>query len=1183
MKKRIEQLLNGIFEYEQAEMIISPEEISVTAVPGAVVRGSFRLEAENEKRFRGFLYTSSPRVVCEPVEFQGISNEIHYQIDCSGYEDGMISQEHITICSDLGEYTVPVIIKAEEKTQEENELPFDSIEAFTELCQKDYQKAYRCFLSERFAWMLRRTNEKAFCLYEGLGKERNYETLEEFLTGMGYKDPVVFSVERTSIEMHGLSEPVRETIVVTKNTWGFEKIRIESDARFLRPEKKILLTDEFAGRSFDLNVILDTNLMHAGRNYVRLTLSTLRQKVEIEITVTKDTKQRNRQGHICKIMRKKLEGLYIDFRLKKIDLSTWIAHSSNVINSYKRAGGDDVFADLFQVQLLFADGKKQKALELLESLEEQKHRFNTSERYGFYLYMSTFFYQEASYVDRVEEEINRLFLRDKTNWKLQWILLYLQESYLKDENARYEAAAEQFRFGCRSRIMYLEAYQILKQNPFLMRRLGLFELHLLRFSLREEILTAEIVRQTANLASYHEQFDPMLYEVLTAGYELYPSDDLVKAICLLLMKGNKKSAEYFPWYAKGVERGLRITGLYEFYMETMDCQSMEEMPQIIRMYFAYDHTLDYRRRAAMYRRITERKELDPQMYHNYRAAMEKFTLDQLEAVRISEDLAVLYRTFLRRSSLTRQSAEKLARLLFTYEVTCRSTKVVRILVHSERLVHTQGVAVQDGRAFVQIYDPDSVLIAVDGEGGHHNLSQLCEVRRVFEEEEMLAWCAQKVPEHPGIVLYLSVQCMHENLMNRNTLPYYCTACETEAFAEEFRETLRKMVLQYYLAHMREDSLPDFLDRISYTEYVKSDKAALITLLAEEGRCADAFPLLDAYGAEGIPLMRLVRICSRMVLDLEFEENTMLTALCYQCFESGKYDDKLLRYLLLYYEGSVREMIQVWQAARRFELDTMLLEEKILSVILFTRSASAGSEPVFESYLSKMGRRRICRAYCNLKAYEYFVKGQPVADSVFQYIEKEYVNLSRRNRLADQEEVCRLALMQKYSRRVNLTEEQKQYVSEFLEEFSAKGMRFAFWKRFDRQLILPYEMDGRVFVEYVGNPKSIVTLHYRIGGEDAPYLTETVGNCFEGIFVREFTLFYGEELECWLEEEFEGEKKKTDRRVLKADTKQTDELSRYSMLNCISRAQQENNKEKFQEETNAYLILEYLAKEVFTLV
>ena len=242
--------------------------------------------------------------------------------------------------------------------------------------------------------------------------------------------------------------------------------------------------------------------------------------------------------------------------------------------------------------------------------------------------MSTFFYQEASYVDRVEEEIVRLFSGDRTNWRLQWILLYLQEKYLNDDNARYEAIAEQFRFGCRSRIMYLEAYQILRKDPFLMRRLGAYELRLLRFAREEDVLTAEIVRQTANLASHYPSFDQRLYEVLVSGYQRYPSQELVQAICLLLMKGDKRENCYFPWYAKGLESGLRITGLYEYYMKTMDELDMDAMPQVIRMYFAYDTALDYRRRAAIYRRITENREQDAQTYRSYRAAMEKFTLDR---------------------------------------------------------------------------------------------------------------------------------------------------------------------------------------------------------------------------------------------------------------------------------------------------------------------------------------------------------------------------------------------------------------------------------------------------------------------------------------------------------------------------------------------------------------------------
>ena len=93
---------------------------------------------------------------------------------------------------------------------------------------------------------------------------------------------------------------------------------------------------------------------------------------------------------------------------------------------YKSSGGDDPFADLFLIQLYFADGKKQKAIHLLESVTEHQDGLRTPEQYGFYRYLTTFFYQENSYVDQVEEEIRGLFYRDQTNWKLQWILLYLQ-------------------------------------------------------------------------------------------------------------------------------------------------------------------------------------------------------------------------------------------------------------------------------------------------------------------------------------------------------------------------------------------------------------------------------------------------------------------------------------------------------------------------------------------------------------------------------------------------------------------------------------------------------------------------------------------------------------------------------------------------------------------------------------
>ena len=92
LKRRIEQLLNGIFEYAPSKLLIEPEKLEIQAQPGAVVCGSFRISAADHCKVKGFLYTSGPRMICEPAEFQGTENDIRYQIDCSGFGDGVTEQ-----------------------------------------------------------------------------------------------------------------------------------------------------------------------------------------------------------------------------------------------------------------------------------------------------------------------------------------------------------------------------------------------------------------------------------------------------------------------------------------------------------------------------------------------------------------------------------------------------------------------------------------------------------------------------------------------------------------------------------------------------------------------------------------------------------------------------------------------------------------------------------------------------------------------------------------------------------------------------------------------------------------------------------------------------------------------------------------------------------------------------------
>lgn len=66
-----------------------------------------------------------------------------------------------------------------------------------------------------------------------------------------------------------------------------------------------------------------------------------------------------------------------------------------------------------------------------------------------------------------------------------------------------------------------------------------------------------------------------------------------------------------------MEHGLRLTRLYEYYAETMDCSYQRELPRTLKMYFSYNNTLGSQKRAYIYANIVQNKEKDVLDYENY--------------------------------------------------------------------------------------------------------------------------------------------------------------------------------------------------------------------------------------------------------------------------------------------------------------------------------------------------------------------------------------------------------------------------------------------------------------------------------------------------------------------------------------------------------------------------------------
>ena len=104
MKRRMEQLINGRFEYEVPALVLSAREISGEVIQGETFRGEFGVGAEDNRRIKGMVMSSSRRVMVGKEKFSGNAVSIPFVVNASGLAAGAVISETITINSNLGEY-----------------------------------------------------------------------------------------------------------------------------------------------------------------------------------------------------------------------------------------------------------------------------------------------------------------------------------------------------------------------------------------------------------------------------------------------------------------------------------------------------------------------------------------------------------------------------------------------------------------------------------------------------------------------------------------------------------------------------------------------------------------------------------------------------------------------------------------------------------------------------------------------------------------------------------------------------------------------------------------------------------------------------------------------------------------------------------------------------------------------
>lgn len=1173
--------MNEQFDIDNTSMDFSCAKIEQFVKKDGVIKDSFQMIGQGDKENKGYLYTTSVRMQFQQNVFEGNECEIVYQFDARGMEEGESEKGEIRVVSENGEFFLPFVITVKPVSIETSLGNMKNLFHFANLAKTNWKEAVQLFYSNQFVKILTGNDKQFFSRYKGLAKDfGNEQNVEEFLIDVNKKQKMEYLLDKEQINIMNPEGIIEEKIGITKNGWGYVSLNVFIEGDFLTTEKEHLTDDEFLGNHCDFSLYIYREKLHKGINYgaVRFSYAYGELRVPIEVTCTDGQKRKINQQRELNI---ELMNSYMDFRMKKVNTASWIASTENIVQKLIRMNDKTPVYRLYHAQILITQERYNEAKWVLDHVREMlENNDYEPEVICYYLYLKTLYKREEDYVNKKTETIEMIYKQNHGNWRIAWLLLYLREEYSKNPTKKWILLEEQFLYGNCSPVIYIEATYLLNANPSLLQELGEFEIQVLNFAVKKQLLDVEVIPQIHYLIGRVKKFSNRLYRILEYCYEMNHDIESVQEICELLIKGNKTEQKYFKWYELGVENQIRLTKLYEYYMMSISMDYTGELPKIVMMYFAYACNLSYERTAFLYANILKHKDVFPEMIRSYEEQMEHFIVDQLQKGHMNKELAYLYGELITPVGMNETVASPLAPLLFLHQVEIEDANIRQVIVIHDKLKGEVRYPVINGKAIISIYSANYEIFLQDGFGNryvekdNYTLIKFISPRKIIRAMETLDL------EFLGMDIYICESSSDYVAITEENRKHFARLVESEQVREEYKREIRTKLAAYYFENDLIRELDSFLDKLSPEGLMQRERSVFIQYMVNRGMYDKALEWIQNYGTENIQGKTLFRLCSCLLERNEFAYDEYLLRLCHVAFELKKYDENILQYLVQYDKGTTKELRDIWKAAVDFGIDTQAICERILIQMLYSRTFINDGIDIFMNYVQLGAEEDIKIAFLTHCAYEYFVDDKMINSNVFQYLTEMLQNNKEITK------VCKYAYLKHFSeKKDSLKKEEAQIVKKLIVEMLKEQIYLPFFMEYAALVPELSMMQDRVTLEYKANNKCKVCLHYvfsKDGEEqDSEYRKEELHGIYGRVFTKAFILFFGESVQYYITEEYAGQERLTESGTIQnSDMSKETSYSKYNMINDIAIARTLQDYDTVGQLMNELYKKEYMVDNLF---
>ena len=1181
MRARIGQIAAGRFNGTKPILAFSEETIDLSVIEGRSEAGSFVIESTNQIKICGIVYSTNPRMECLNPHFEGEKVRIRYQFNSKGLTEGDTCEGKFVIVCNQIEYSLSFCARITKLYAESSIGAVKSLSDFTRLAASNWDEAYHLFYNRNFLNTIPYDNVYERLTYEGFACARpSGQNMEEFLIGVNKKQPVSISVDKSEEIFMASKEPQSGCFTITKDNWGYTEIRLRTDCEFIKLSKPVLTLDDFIGKTYLYEYIIDASAMHAGRNFGRIYIDGVYQSFTIDITagvrdddgsisdiaVTKDIKE-------CMVG---IMELYTSFRLKRIVTGVWANETISILNHLHALVPDEHMYELMKAQAFIINRQRQEAKWILDDFKHSNPD-KKAPIWGYYLYLMTLLEREPSYVDNMTHEVELIFYENPDSVLLFWVLLFLRDQYFDDSAGKLKDIKYWVLRGCSSPYLYIEAYYLISQDPYLIKELSVFELRILSWAVKEKALTKEIAGAIFEAVDLAGGFDNRVYELLTAAYEICPEAEYVGIICSYLIKGHKNDTCFHKWFELGIENKLRLTGLYEAYLITMDDRQISPVPKIIQMYFSFDNKLPYRKLAVLYNNIIAAKETEPEVYHKYRKAMGRFAMDQAQLRHIDDNLAVLYEDMLELGFINEELSAAFSDIIYTHKLIVFDKRIVRAIIYQNEMKEPQIVPVTDQCAYFELFSNDYVILFEDSRGYRYVKSISYRLQRLMDAEKYLDRCISLSPDRPQYIVSHFKHVRDYSDFTKDDLKLFKPVFYSESFSDSYKAVMGYRILKYCQLHDYEDYVRPFLQSINFDTLQKDARKYLIDMLVSNRLYEKAYDMAMEYGIDMLAAASKVVLCEN-ALKVQHVDDDFMVQLAISAFKTGKYSDLVLKYLCENYTGPTDELINLWHAADKFSISSMKLDERILEQGIYTQIEPEKISDIFMEYYKRAGNEKLILAYISLVAHGYLHSGGCKADFIFDIIEKRFIG----NRTLN--DACQLALLKHFAEKMDITQAELEIEDTLLKYYIYNNMYFDFFARLDYRLLEKYFLYDKAFLQYESTPGTHVVLHYSRDEDGEEFNSEDMVEMYDGIYVKTFVIFFGELIRYYITEEHDNSiEVKESNRLTCNNIPGDNDHSRYNLINEMIISDTLSDETTLKSNIDEYKRLDAATKQLFKLI